>query len=163
MRLFLAQSAELEDYAALRERFAPCLEGRWRAETSLHATLLFLGERFAPRDIIETVEQSACTLEDAAIVGVSRFGHNRIFYAASDHPSLVEANATLSRAFGLTVPRRYVPHVTLMRFKAIDELCFEAACRALGDTVLGRIDGPLKLMQSTLTPEGAVYELVHQF
>ena len=56
-----------------------------------------------------------------------------------------------------------VPHVTLMRYKSIDVACFEAECIHNEGMVLGKLGGPLKLMKSTLTPEGAVYETVHTF
>jgi 2'-5' RNA ligase len=163
MRLFLAQSAAPDDYSALQARFDPCIKGRWRTESSLHATVLFLGKRFTQEEIITTVSQCDYTLEDAVLNGVGRFAHNRIFYAAAVHPTLVETYHTLSEAFAMAHSRPYLPHITLMRYKAIDTVCFEHACDALGGLRLGTVGGPLKLMKSTLTPEGAVYELVHQF
>ena len=57
----------------------------------------------------------------------------------------------------------YVPHVTLMRYKRLDTACFETEAGLLAQRTLGRIGGPLKLMKSTLTPGGAVYEPVYQF
>jgi 2'-5' RNA ligase len=163
MRLFLAQSAVLDDYSALQARFDPCIKGRWRTESSLHATVLFLGKRFTPEQIISVVSKCSFTLSDAPLAGVGRFAHNRIFYAAAVHPSLIETYHILSEAFEMAHSRPYIPHITLMRYKAIDAVCFENACETLGDRRLGTVGGPLTLMKSTLTPEGAVYEPVHQF
>jgi len=163
MRLFLAQSASLDDYRALQERFDPCIKGRWRTEDSLHATVLFLGKRFTKEEIIATVSQCDFALEDAVLGGVGRFAHNRIFYAAAVHPTLVETYHVLAEAFAMEHGRPYVPHITLMRYKAIDTVCFENECEKPGDRRLGTIGGALKLMKSTLTPEGAIYETVYKF
>jgi 2'-5' RNA ligase len=163
MRLFLAQSAALDDYSALQARFDPCIKGRWRTETSLHATVLFLGKRFEAEEIITTVSKCSYALKDAPLAGVGRFAHNRIFYAAAVHPTLVETYHTLSEAFSMAHSRPYLPHITLMRYKAIDTVCFENKCEKLGERRLGTVGGPLKLIKSTLTPEGAVYKTIYEF
>ncbi|WP_345987430.1 hypothetical protein WCX18_09925 [Sulfurimonas sp. HSL1-2] len=163
MRLFLAQTATLFDYTGIRDAFAPCIEGRWRPEASLHATLLFLGDRFSPEQVIETVRNCDLSLSNAYIKGIDRFAHNRILYAASDHPTLVAGHHLLSHAFAMTPHRRYVPHVTLMRYKKIDIGCFEGEKMNTEAVVAGKLEGNLKLMRSTLTPSGAVYDTLHQF
>jgi 2'-5' RNA ligase len=163
MRLFLAQSAVLNDYTALQTRFSPCVQGRWRMETSLHATVLFLGERYDVSQAVETVSSLAYSLQNAPIIGVGLFEHNRIFYAAAEHPTLIETHAKLSGAFGMAPHRSYIPHVTLMRCKTIDTGCFESAQTAFAKIKIGSISGPLTLMKSTLTPLGAVYEPLYQF
>ncbi len=163
MRLFLAQSATLDDYGALQARFAAALTGRWRSESSLHATVLFLGDRFAPEQVIVTVSAVAPRLDTAVISGVERFSHNHIFYAAAEHPSLCRAHAALARALGMTPHTAYTPHITLMRYKQVDIDAFTSAQQAIREHTLGHIGGPLLLMRSTLTPNGAVYDVIHQF
>lgn len=163
MRFFLAQSAALDDYDGLKARFSPCLQGRWRREASLHATVLFLGERFTAAEIVAAVAATPYRLEAAPIEGVAFFERNRIFYAACEYPSLSETYRRLSRAFGLQASDAYTPHVTLMRYKRMDTDCLRDAADGLKGAPLGRVGGGLKLMQSTLTAEGTVYETVHRF
>jgi len=163
LRLFLAQRAFIDDYETLRADFAPCLEGRWRTPESLHATALFLGDRFEPERIVRTVASLALDLDDAPIEGTDRFTHNRIFYAGADHPSLASTSRRLAEAFGLTPRRRFVTHVTLMRYKQIDPDCFERKKTAWEHRKIGTVSGPLILMKSTLLPTGAVYEPLHIF
>lgn len=161
MRLFLAQAATLDDYKGVQARFSPCLEGRWRTESSLHATVLFLGERFSMAEVIATVSALTLQLDDAPIEGVGLFEPNRIFYAAAAHPTLLETYRVLCHAFGIQRRDLYTPHVTLMRCKKIDIPCLRA--KIITRQRLGIIAGPLLLMRSTLTPDGAVYEVLHRF
>ena len=163
MRYFLAQSALFYDYRGLKESFSPCVRGHWRTEHFLHATVLFLGDQFTEAAIIEAVNACEFTLKDAVLQGLGRFQQNRILYVESDHPTLIETHRALSKAFRVYPGRHFVPHVTLMRYKSIDVACFEAECIHNEGMVLGKLGGPLKLMKSTLTPEGAVYETVHTF
>jgi 2'-5' RNA ligase len=163
MRLFLAQSATLYDYTGLQADFSPCMRGHWRTASSLHATVLYLGYRFRPREIVATVSECDYHLEEAFIKGVDRFAHNRIFYAAADHPTLIQTHRRLSAAFALKHERNYKPHVTLMRYRRIDIGCFEKEKTELEAIVSGKFEGGLKLMRSTLTPSGAVYETLYQF
>lgn len=163
MRFFLAQSATLYDYAGLQADFSPCLAGHWRTAASLHATVLYLGDRFTPEQIVETVSYCDYLLEDAFIKGVGRFARNRIFYAASDHPTLIQTHRLLSAAFAMKHQRHYRAHVTLMRYKRIDPGCFEKEKTEVEAVVAGKLRGALKLMRSTLTPAGAVYETVYTF
>ena len=163
MRLFLAQSATLYDYAGLQADFSPCLRGHWRPASSLHATVLYLGDRFAPEQIIETVSDCDYVLGDAFLKGVGRFARNRIFYAASDHPTLRKSHRVLSAAFALEYQRHYRAHVTLMRYKRIDVDCFEKEKTEIEAIVAGKLQGGLKLMRSTLTPAGAVYDVLYRF
>ena len=163
MRLFLAQPASLEAYALLRRRFSPCLEGRWRTETSLHATVLFLGERFAPDEVVRRVRDCDWHLDDAPLAGFGTFERNRIFYARCDHPTLVAAHGALRRAFGMPPDGVYLPHVTLMRYKRLDAACVKAENAWNNSLIIGKAAGPMQLMKSTLTPEGAVYETLYAF
>jgi len=163
MRLFLAQSAEIFDYGFLQESLSKCFFGHWRTQDSLHATVLFLGNRFPEATVIDTVTSVPYVLESAPIRNLDVFEHNRILYAASEHPTLVQTYNTLGKALGMEEKRAYIPHVTLMRYKYFDRPCFEKNGTDLEGRVIGRLSGPLQLMKSTLTPEGAVYELVHQF
>lgn len=163
MRLFLAQRAFMTDLDGLQRQLSPCVKGRWRSAESLHATVLFLGERYTPDSVIETVLQCSFTLEDTPIEGIGRFAHNRILYAAALHPTLLQTYHRLSHAFGITHQRDFIPHVTLMRYKEIDERCFDRERETLDSYRLGELSGPLLLMQSTLTPQGAVYETLYSF
>ncbi len=163
MRYFLAQSATLFDFRGLQEEIGHCFEGHWRTEHSLHATVLFLGNHFERDTIIRTVKAQPYRLERAHMAGIGRFGHNRILYAQTDHPTLVETHLALSRAFAMHASKDYVPHVTLMRYKSVENGCYRAHNTLYQGTLLGNVEGPLKLMGSTLTPQGAVYETLYEF
>lgn len=163
MRLFLAQTAVLYDYPGLQERFASCIGGRWRTPASLHATVLFLGNRFSAEHVITTVSACDYVLDNAKLQGIGRFAHNRILYAAADYPTLVQTHRHLSEAFAIRHDRRYTPHVTLMRYKRCDPVCVTKVCTEYDSIVLGKLEGGLKLMRSTLTPTGAVYDTLYQF
>ncbi|WP_345972272.1 2'-5' RNA ligase family protein [Sulfurimonas diazotrophicus] len=163
MRLFLAQAATLYDYPGIQAAFTPCMQGRWRPESSLHATLLFLGDRFPPERVIDLVRRCDLPMADAYIKGIERFSHNRILYAASEHPTLVEGHRMLSSAFEMQPHGHYIPHVTLMRYKKIETACFEKEKTTAEAVIAGKIEGGLKLMRSTLTPAGAVYDTLYAF
>ncbi len=163
MRLFLAQSAVLDDYPRLRHQMDHCLSGRWRTSGSLHATVLFTGEKFSAARIIDSVAPLRITLENAPIKGIGRFARNHILYAAADHPGLLHAHTEIAEALGMTAARDYTVHVTMMRYKKIDIECFEKEEKYLQGKKLGTIGGPLKLMESVLTSEGARYETLYEF
>lgn len=163
MRLFLAQAATLFDYPGVQEQFSPCLRGHWRLASSLHATVLFFGERFSTEEIIEKVAACGIVPGSAFIKGLGRFDHNRIFYAAAEHPVLAEGYRQLSAVFDMPPQRPYIPHVTLMRYRRIDIGCYEKARMAAEEIIAGKLEGPLRLMGSQLTPAGAVYRTLHQF
>jgi len=163
MRYFLAQKAHIYDYRGLVESASPCLKGHWRTEHSLHATVLFLGEDFTEEEILQRVAACDYELKHGTVTGLGRFQHNRIFYAGADHPGLIEAHRRLSGAFDMRPSRHYVGHVTLMRYKNIDTACFDAAHAQFDGALLGKISGPLILMKSITTPDGAVYEEIHHF
>ena len=163
MRLFLAQSAVIDAYASLRHTLDTCVKGRWRSAASLHATVLFTGERFPAEEIIERVRTLDIALGSAAIEGIGRFVRNRILYASARHPALIEAHSKIAEALGMPVQSPYTVHVTLMRYKTMDTECFDAQSASLRGKRLGSIGGPLKLMKSVLTPDGARYETLYRF
>ena len=163
MRLFLAQAATLYDYPGIKDRFSPCLQGHWRPASSLHATVLFFGERFSSEAIIEKIAASKIEVGTAFIKGVGRFERNRIFYAAANHPALAEGYRQLSALFAMPSQHPYIPHVTLMRYRHIDIGCYEKAQTASEAIIAGKLEGALRLMTSQPTPAGAVYKTLHQF
>lgn len=163
MRLFLAQSATLYEYEDLQASLSHCFVGRWRTPASLHATVLFLGGRLAADEIITAVKATRYTLDDAPLDYLGLFQRNRILYAGSEHPSLTDTHQKLSKMLEVAPQHHFVPHVTLMRYKETDLACFTTQQNRYADTTIGRLEGPLRLLKSTLTPEGAVYETLYSF
>jgi len=163
MRLFLAQSASLADEEGMQTAFSTCLKGRWRTAPSLHATLLFLGETFAPERIVDLLSSHSWILEDAPLAGVGLFERNRIFYAAGTHPSLLLARRQVMRKLEMPPETDPVVHVTLMRYKQIDFPCFSAQAQRLQGSRIGMMHGPMRLFRSRLSPGGAAYEVLHTF
>lgn len=165
MRLFLAQQASLYDYEGIKNGFAPCLEGRWRISESLHATLLFLGERPDPKPIITQLSDTVFELDSRELTSFGLFERRRIFYAAGEHPMLLHCRKQAAAALGIKPDDDPVVHVTLMRYKVIDRECCAHARETfpVESLPVGKMHGPVTLYRSILTPKGAVYEPIHTF
>lgn len=144
--------------------------GRRVPEENLHLTLAFLGEvpDAGLEDLHETLSAIRAAPLDLRFDGLGVFGDDRpraLWAAVAAEPGLALLHKEVERAArkaGLaTEARRFVPHVTLVRFRRWREDAAPLA-RFLGERG-GASVPPVRavafaLMSSRLRPEGAVYE-----
>lgn len=160
-RLFLAVPVLLDDYAGIRDRFSGLLEGRWRDEAGLHATIAFFAGRFSPERVIDAVDSIDRTFEVSALEGWDYFPSARVFVATTRNPSLQMLYERLAPRLELP-PAHLAPHVTLMRVKRFsDREAFERECA--GSPPSGRLQCEIVLYASRLRPEGSLYIPLHRW
>lgn len=160
-RLFLAVPALLENYAGVCDRFSGILEGRWRDEAGLHATIAFLGDRFSPARVIDAVEGIDRSFEVSRLENWDYFSRARVFVATTHNPSLQGLYERLGPLLELP-PARLSPHVTLMRVKRFsDPDAFAQTCARFPPS--GGLLGEIVLYESRLRSEGALYVPLHRW
>jgi len=138
---------------------------------NLHLTLLFLGEQ--PDALLEAAHDAFCALRlpefDLELSGLGLFGGDR---PTSVHASAVALDplmrvqrkiATAARRAGVDLPaRRFVPHVTLGRFRPPppeDRMRLERAVAMQGWFRAGPVPvTEFVLYRSTLTRQGSRYD-----
>lgn len=160
-----------EEVAARLSRLARGLPvGRRVREENLHLTLAFLGD--VSDDGLEEAHAALAAIRAAPVElrfeGLGVFGESKpraLYAAVAPAPGLVELQQSVVRAVrraGIAPEaRRFVPHVTLARFRGFDS---EAVALAAFLTAHGGAGiAPVRvvafsLMSSRLRPDGAVYE-----
>jgi len=169
------------------------VRGRWVRAESMHLTVLFLGEQ-ADEDmpgIIQTASAyvaglSGFSLDASRVTAFSRTprllylafaeapGKTCFEQAARGLHTMLDRARVLSRAVSL--PRRAVPHLTLVRFRGTQEqrTLDGIALRETGNLVWD-VDLPLPpadavvpcerlvLFRSILSPEGPRYDVIEEF
>lgn len=143
--------------------------GKVVATANLHVTLAFLDEQ--PTDTLEELHHALSAVHlpgfDIRIDGVGAFGGQipRVFFAAvvSSEPLLALHNAVrrAARSAGIDMPHeRFVPHVTLSRFRrteaeaAVHAIAVRAGAPLAADF---RVDA-FTLFESHLSPDGPRYD-----
>lgn len=175
MRAFLAISLPEDAADALVAVQAGLPMGRPVAAENLHLTLVFLGEiddatAEELHDALSAVRLPPVTL---SITGLGTFGEGapRALWAAiSADQGLVLLQSkleTLARRAGIALPsKRFVPHITLARFRHGTE-ADDAFHRYLADRAGFRFPSfaahSFGLFASTLRPEGPTYETLAQY
>lgn len=162
-RLFIAIAVTLYDYDALRRQFDPLVEGKWREESTLHCTLAFLGEQFAPEEVIHRLETVAWKWELSKLEGWGYFDSSRVFVLTTRNSSLQSLRECIEKA--LELPHETLnPHVTLMRVKRLrDADTFRNTVQSPSSSPLGQLQQKVGLYQSTLLENGARYELLYEW
>ena len=136
----------------------------------LHLTLVFLDSQ--PEPVLEELHHSLAALSLPApalrLDGIGSFGGAEpvsLHALIAPDPRLTALHAKLAQAArgaGIAVPaRRYVPHVTLARFRRgeADAPALERALAALGPVTSDPwVPGELVLYRSVLRPGGPVYD-----
>jgi len=180
MRLFVALSfsdgtkAKLDEYIKSLRPLAR--EFKWVKAKNLHLTLKFLGEcNSAQREnIITTLRES---LAETPIISLQRTSPGcfpnikkpRVFFLAlKPDPLLITCQSTIENAMSAlgfeTENRPFRPHLTLARIKD----SFKAAPKMSGlfaqpyPSFTQTCDN-IELIQSQLTPAGAIYKTVQRF
>lgn len=137
---------------------------------SLHLTLVFLGRQPEPvlEDLHVALEALALPAPRLGLDGLGTFGGGRpeqvhVRIAADARLGTLQAKASrAAREAGIAVEaRKFVPHVTLGRFRP-GEMPAEALARAI-EAVEPVTSGPwladeMVLYRSTLRPEGPLYD-----
>ncbi len=180
MRLFIAlslsenTSARLDDYIKTLRPLAR--EFKWVKASNLHLTLKFLGECNSAQkeNIVATLrdilaDTPAINLQSTSPGCFPHIKKPRVFFLGlKPEPQLITCQSTIEQAMaalGFEAERRpFRPHLTLARikdpFKAAPKMnslfaqpypSFEQTCDSL------------ELIQSQLTPAGAIYKTVQRF
>lgn len=158
----------------VRSALATVLEGlragRAVDEETLHLTLLFLGEQddAALEELHDTLSAVAEPGFDLTLAGLGTFGGARprtLWLGVRPEPRLValqKAVARAARRAGLDLPhRRFVPHVTLARFREGAAAGEDFARFAAAHAGLALPAFPVRsfaLFSSLLRPGGPVHE-----
>jgi len=171
MRLFVAIPLCERAKAAVEAVQARLDQGRLVPEENWHITLAFLDDQ--PRDVLEELDQTlrdirACAFEinfcDAEVKGGRKA--ELAWLNVADAPELTNLQRAVRGAVhlcGVTIPRaRFRPHVTLSRFGRASSPPHTRLAAWLSGVNPHRA-GPFpvdvfSLYQSTLTPEGPIYE-----
>ncbi|MCB2231547.1 RNA 2',3'-cyclic phosphodiesterase [bacterium] len=151
---------------------------KWVDPRNIHMTVRFLGdtdERLIP-DLKKLIDRVVSHTRSAR-VSISRLGafpnlkKPRVFWAGLDQETPLEGIVAMAeeiergvQALGFEPESKsFKPHLTLARVKYPDGL--DPLCRAVHDYTVTPIDVSLDrlvLFKSTLTPQGPVYDRLHE-
>lgn len=150
---------------------------RWVKPRNIHLTLVFLGDVTVEQvDLIRQELDLACrdrVAFDLAAAGTGFFGKRKyprvIWAGVADCPPLATLQNRIAQelhATGIEFDNKpFSPHLTLGRVKGIDqhtepllEKIEKYNMTELGSVHIDRVE----LIQSTLTPHGAEYEILHR-
>lgn len=178
MRLFLAIEldesllAGLEEVQARLQEAAPDASVRWSSRDNFHLTVLFLGEM--SEDQLPAIQDMCGTIASETsdfrirIAGGSAFpkpGSGRplktlwvgVTEGAKDWKALVRRAEPWFTPLGVAKNEGLVPHITLGRVKD-ESVALTEALAVERETEIGAQQATaLALIESTLTPEGALY------
>lgn len=151
------------------------IEGaRWVAAANLHLTLRFIGE--VDEDVAEDLAAAleAITIEpfELTIKGLGTFGHppHALWAGVQDEPQgalatlAAHVESTVVRAGLEPEHRKFNPHITLARFRKVNEARIARFLQDGGGLALEpfTVSG-FTLFQSHLRPEGAEYERIVEY
>ncbi len=178
MRLFLAIEldesllAGLEEVQARLQEAAPDASVRWSSRDNFHLTVLFLGEM--SEDQLPAIQDMCGTIASETsdfrirIAGGSAFpkpGSGRplktlwvgVTEGAKDWKALVRRAEPWFTPLGVAKNEGLVPHITLGRVKDESQTLVEALAVERETEIGAQQATALALIESTLTPEGALY------
>ncbi len=170
IRAFVAIPLPERVRAGLATTLEGLRSGRPVDEENLHLTLLFLGEQ-DDEALAEVHEQLSGIVEagfELTLAGLGTFGSEQprtLWLGVRAEPRLIALQKAVSRTVrkaGLDLPhRRFVPHVTLARFRQGEPVGEGFARFVSGHAGLTLPAFPVRrfsLLASTLRPKGAVYD-----
>ena len=162
-RFFLAQPVTLLDYKGIQNDFDHIIQGRWVPTQNLHLTLQFFGPTFEKEFLIDRLSKLHLRAEISEIKGLECFKDNQILYAKTLNPSLNILHAQVEEALDLP-HQEFIPHISLMRIKKIHhEDLLHKRIHLYDQKVIGTLHPTIQLIESKLTPEGAIYTLIKEF
>jgi len=162
-RFFLALPVTLYDYEELQNDFNELMTGRWVPSQNLHLTLQFFGDRFKKDFLIQELSRLHLQTKSSEIRGLELFHHKKILYAKTDNPSLKTLYQTLQESFPTPVQEEFIPHITLMRIKKIqDQALLEQKIKMYDEKTVGILHPKIQLIQSYLGSGAAKYECIQE-
>lgn len=172
-RLFVALDAPPDVAETLASLRVDLGSARWTPPEQLHLTLRFLGEVTA--EAVEPLTTALAAVESAALEldleGLGVFPTQRrprvLFARVVPDAALTTLQARIDaavQALGHAPDEKpFHPHLTLARLKRPDARAVRQVTRAHRDLQLSFTARQFHLYQSTLTPTGAVHEVVASF
>ena len=157
MRLFVASSVVMPEYANVKNDFQECIEAKWVAEEQLHLTWVFLGEQPDAKPFMDMLSKISALKEKTALRSLGYFGRPpRVLYVKARSKQLFEKAKEFEKSgFNLD---RFKPHVTLCRIKRVlDREVFKEKVKAYEKRELGLLLTDIALYQSVLTDRGAIH------
>ncbi len=157
MRLFVASSVVVPEYAAVKKDFQACIEAKWVEEEQLHLTWVFLGEQADAKPFMDMLSKMSVLKEKTVLRSLGYFGRPpRVLYVKARSKQLFEkAKEFENIGFNL---ERFTPHVTLCRIKRVlDREVFREKVKAYEKRELGVLLTDIALYKSVLTDRGAIH------
>jgi len=161
-RLFLAVPVRLYDYGRIQNDYKGVLDGRWREERTLHATVAFLGNAYSPGLLLEKTDGFEWSFEPGTFDTLDYFASSRVFVATCENPTLQRLRERLESVLELK-PEVLRPHVTLMRVKKISDTPAFLSSMPLRGAPIGIMESRIALYESRLTPGGAHYTILKEW
>ncbi|MDT8339365.1 MAG: 2'-5' RNA ligase family protein [Sulfurimonas sp.] len=162
--MFLALRAHLGDYDKLKHDFKEIIEGRWTSEENLHATIYYFGNTYTVEELLEKLPPTFEKVEPLELTSLSYFSHNNILFARPEGYKLDMLHSSLCTQFSLKEATHFVPHITLMRMKKInDKEAFKELLERYENIKIGATETAVELLQSHFYPDGVKYVTVKKF
>lgn len=163
IRLFLAVPVRLYNYERIKQEFSPLLEGRWREEDYLHATIAFFGHQFQQDILIDKLCDFDWSFKPSELTKFDYFSASRVFVATTQNHTLQILYDRLALFLGLE-PIELNLHVTMMRVKKInDSDIFSHLLTNPPCETIGILESKIALYKSVLHSDGAHYEIVKEW
>ena len=163
MRLFLGSFAKIENLKSIKRDFKDCIDANWVKEKNIHLTYLFLGEVEKPNEIVEKLDNIFYEKKSLNIRSLGLF-FPKILYAKINDKRVFKLHQEICKRLDIKPDKPFVPHITLARIKKIkirqklfDKINFYK------DKKVGVMNLDLALIKSTLTSNGAKYEIIKEF
>lgn len=162
--MFLALRADFYNYDALKSDFEEIIEGRWASEENLHATICYFGNTYTVEELLQRLPSALEKVEPLELTSLSYFSHNNILFARPHGYKLDMLHSSLCTQFSLKETTHFVPHVTLMRMKKInDKQAFKELLEKYKNIKIGVTETAIELLQSHFYPDGVKYVTVKKF
>jgi 2'-5' RNA ligase len=172
MRLFVAFEIS-ENVKQVLLGLQKKLAGRLTLVKDFHLTLKFLGE--VEESKVDSIKESLgkivfenfdCTLSQLGVFPDEKYV-KVIWVGLEPHDAICSLQKDVDDAtskFGIKMDKNFIPHLTLARVKSIDNK--KEFLDALKQVVVAKDTfnvSSFKLIKSTLTPQGPVYETIGEF
>lgn len=147
---------------------------KWEEPAKLHLTLRFLGDVIADKlqDLVFTLERLKPEFDSIRFTtdGIGFFPNpkypNVVFTSLEEEGDnsarLVEFIDKIIFNFGVKPEKRFVPHVTLGRFRKDKRIKIDNPINLTVEPIKAEFES-FFLMKSVLTPTGSVYEILNEF